>query len=130
MPSALRSRLASLADSFASAVLDAVRSTPLEGLLFETGGRPASGRTSAAAPKRAPKAARGRLKRRSAGDIAKALGEVVALVKGHKDGMRAEQIRAQLHMQSKEMPRVLAEGLANKKLKKKGQKRATTYFAA
>jgi hypothetical protein len=33
-------------------------------------------------------------------------------------------------MQSKEMPRVLAEGLAKKKLKKKGQKRATTYFAA
>jgi hypothetical protein len=130
MPSVLRSRLASLADAFASAVLDTVRSTPLEGLLFETEGQPASGRPSATAPKRAPKVTRGRLKRRSATDIAKALGEVVALVKGHKDGMRAEQIRAQLHMQSKEMPRVLAEGLAKKKLKKKGQKRATTYFAA
>jgi hypothetical protein len=43
--------------------------------------------------------------------------------------MRAEQIRAQLKMQSKEMPRVLAEGLAKRKLRKKGQKRATTYFA-
>jgi hypothetical protein len=32
-------------------------------------------------------------------------------------------------MQSKEMPRVLSEGLAKRKLKKKGQKRATTYFA-
>jgi hypothetical protein len=131
MPSVLRSRLASLAESFASAVLDAVRSTPLEGLLFETGGRPSSGRPQTpAAPKRMPRSTRGRLKRRSATDIAKALGEIVALVKGHKDGLRAEQIRAQLHMQPKEMPRVLAEGLAKKKLKKKGQKRATTYFAA
>jgi hypothetical protein len=33
-------------------------------------------------------------------------------------------------MQAKEMPRVLSEGLAKKKLKKKGQKRATTYFAS
>jgi hypothetical protein len=42
---------------------------------------------------------------------------------------RAEQIRDALKMQSKEMPRVLQEGLAKKKLKSKGQKRATTYFA-
>ena len=71
-----------------------------------------------------------RLRRRSAEDIAKALSQIVALVKGHKNGMRAEEIRTQLHMQSKEMPRVLAEGLTKRKLKKKGQKRATTYFAA
>jgi len=62
-------------------------------------------------------------------DITKALDQVVALVKGKKDGLRAEQIRAALKMQSKEMPRVLQEGLAKKKLKTKGQKRATTYFA-
>ena len=55
---------------------------------------------------------------------------MLALVKGKKDGLRAEQIRATLKMQSKEMPRVLKEGLAKKKLKTKGQKRATTYFAA
>ena len=45
-------------------------------------------------------------------------------------GLRAEQIRAALKMQSKEMPRVLQEGLAKEKLKSKGQKRATMYFAA
>jgi hypothetical protein len=33
-------------------------------------------------------------------------------------------------MESKEMPRILKEGLAKKKLKSKGQKRATTYSAA
>ena len=83
--------------------------------------------TASAAP-RARKS--GRLARRSIEDITKALDQVVALVKGKKDGLRAEQIRAALKMQSKEMPRVLKEGLDKKKLKAKGQKRATTYFAA
>jgi hypothetical protein len=32
-------------------------------------------------------------------------------------------------MESKEMPRVLKEGLAKKVLKSKGQKRSTTYTA-
>jgi hypothetical protein len=55
---------------------------------------------------------------------------VVALVKKNKNGLRAEAIRTSLGMASKEMPRVLKEGLAKKKLKAKGQKRATTYTAA
>ena len=84
--------------------------------------------------KAAPVSARvthsGRLQRRSPEDIAKALDQVVSLVKGKKDGLRAEQIRIALKMQSKEMPRILKEGLDKKKLKAKGQKRATTYTAA
>ena len=43
--------------------------------------------------------------------------------------VRAEQIRERLGMESKEMPRVLKEGLAKKVLKSKGQKRSTTYTA-
>jgi hypothetical protein len=43
--------------------------------------------------------------------------------------LRAEEIRQALQMEAKEMPRVLKEGLAKKKLKAKGQKRATTYSA-
>lgn len=54
---------------------------------------------------------------------------MVGLVKKHGDGLRAEQIRAELGMQAKELPRVLKEGLASRKLRSKGQKRATTYFA-
>lgn len=72
----------------------------------------------------------GRLPRRSLEDITKALEQVVALVKKSKTGLRAEQIRQQLDMQAKEMPRVLKEGLAKKALKSKGQKRATTYTAS
>jgi hypothetical protein len=50
-------------------------------------------------------------------------------VKKHRGGLRAEQIRAELGMLPKEMPRVLKDGLAARKLTSKGQKRATTYFA-
>jgi len=55
---------------------------------------------------------------------------VTSLVKKHKEGLRAEQIREELGLQAKELPRVLKEGLSSRKLKSKGQKRATTYFAA
>jgi hypothetical protein len=130
----LRSALDALAQSFANGVLVAIRGASLEELLADAGsgarrgpGRPRGSKT--AAPKtRARKP--GRLARRSPAEIAKALDQVVALVKGKKDGLRAEEIRAALQMESKEMPRVLREGLAKKKLKAKGQKRATTYFAA
>jgi hypothetical protein len=142
MPSSLRTNLRSLADSFAGAVLDAIRSASLEELLADAGGsRPGPGRprgssasassasSTASAPRKARRAS-GRLARRSPEQIAKALEGVVALVKKHKGGLRAEQIRAELGMQAKEMPRVLAEGLSKKKLKRRGRKRATTYTAA
>ena len=58
------------------------------------------------------------------------LDGVVALVKKHKEGLRAEQIRSELALVAKEMPRVLKEGLSSRRLKSKGQKRATTYFAS
>jgi hypothetical protein len=128
----LHSKLASLAGSFADAVLEAIKGASLEDLLSES-------RTPASRPRRepangAPRPARprapGRLRRRSQDDIANALDKVVALVKKQKDGLRAEQIRQQLGMQAKEMPRVLKEGLAKRQLKSRGQKRATTYFSA
>ncbi len=135
--SSLKSRLDSLASTFATDVVRAIQSASLEELLGEVGGarrgpgRP-NGATAAAATPRPRAAGRrgGRLPRRSADDIAKTLDRVVGLVKRHKSGLRAEQIRSELHMQAKEMPRVLKEGLSKRVLKSKGQKRATTYFAA
>jgi hypothetical protein len=140
MPSSLRTNLRSLADSFAGAVLEAIRSASLEELVADGGtGRPGPGRprgaqghtaaSTAGAPRRGRRAS-GRLARRSPEQIAKALDGIVALVKKHKGGLRAEQIRSELGMQAKEMPRVLSEGLSKKKLKKRGRKRATTYTAA
>ncbi|WP_394847349.1 hypothetical protein LZC95_07775 [Pendulispora brunnea] len=51
------------------------------------------------------------------------------LLKAHAAGLRAEQIRAALGLEAKELPRPLKELLRSKKVKTKGQKRATTYFA-
>jgi hypothetical protein len=124
----LRNQLSDLAASFADSILEAIRESSLEELLAESGGRPS--------PKRGPGRPRGsgtksgRLPRRSAEDIASELEKIVALVKKAKGGLRAEQIRTELGLQAKELPRVLKEGLASKVLKSKGQKRATTYTAA
>lgn len=128
----LRSRLEDLASSFTDSVIDAIRGTSLEELLSESGAR-GKARQSEAPPRAMPKAparaASGRLPRRSADDIATELDKVVALVQRHKDGLRAEQIRTELGMQAKELPRVLKEGLNSRQLRSRGQKRATTYFA-
>ena len=70
------------------------------------------------------------MQRRSPADIARALDAVVILVRKSKAGLRSEEIRKALKLDVREVPRVLKEGLAKKKLKSKGQKRATTYFAA
>ena len=143
MPNPLRSTLDSLANNFASAVLDAIRGASLDELVGESGGPPRRGpgrprgsstvkaaSTAARTSAPAPKARGGRLARRSPADIAKALVQIVALVKTKKAGLRSEEIRKALKLDVREVPRVLKEGLSKKKLKSKGQKRATTYFAA
>ena len=130
----LHSTLQDLASAFATSVLEAVRGGSLHELLGETSGaarrgpgRPRALESQSAKPARVSHP--GRLKRRSPEDIAQALDQVVALLKKNRGGLRAEQIREQLGMQPKEMPRVLKEGLGKKAFKSKGQKRATTYFA-
>jgi hypothetical protein len=131
--STLKSRLDSLASTFATEVVRAIQGASLEELLGEIGGAKGTSarQNGVIATTARPKAkSSGRLSRRSAEDIASTLAKIVALVKRHKEGLRAEQIRAELGMEAKEMPRVLKEGLAKKALKSKGHKRATTYFVA
>ncbi len=133
----LRSQLNELAAHFADAIVNAIRGSSLEELLAQTGGSVGSGRgrgrprgLAVATEPKARGRRSGRLPRRSAEEIAAELDRIVGLVKKSKAGLRAEEIRAALKMQSKEMPRILKEGLATKVLKSKGQKRATTYTAA
>jgi hypothetical protein len=136
----LRSALSELASSFTDSVLEAIRTASIEELLAQTSmnasgngrrARSAAGPAPKAAPAaKARAAASGRLPRRSDEEIGAALDGVVALVKKNKEGLRAEQIRAALGLQAKELPRILKQGLSSRKLKSKGQKRATTYFAA
>jgi hypothetical protein len=140
-PMDLRARIQQLATHFAASVLGVIREASLDELL----GPRAEGGLSAAAPRthvgkrkqkevprplaKAPRARpAGRLPRRSAADIAKTVGTIVALLRKHKAGLRAEQIRDALGLVAKEMPRPLSEGVKSRAFKKKGQKRATTYF--
>jgi hypothetical protein len=137
MPNLLNT-LNDLANSFASSVLDVIRNASIEEL---SGGvkanassdrpsRPSSGTQGVLALTKAPKRKAGRLARRSPEQIAETLETIVALLKSKKSGLRAEQVRRTLDLDVREMPRVLKEGLVKRKLKSKGQKRATTYFAA
>jgi hypothetical protein len=137
--SALKSSLQTLAASFAEDVIRAIQGASLQELLGEVAGTRARRGAAVAAEVESPsRPARGgaalkrtgRLKRRSADDIAATLDRIVGLLKQHPAGLRAEQIRRQLDMVAKELPRPLAEGLDAKVLRKKGQKRATVYFAA
>jgi|SRR5450432_3113368 hypothetical protein len=129
----LRSQLDSLAATFANAIVDAIRGASLHELVASDGRAAPAARAAAAPVARALPAAKstrtGRLKRRSSEDIGQVLDQIVALVKKNKDGLRAEQIRSELSLQAKELPRVLKEGLSSKRLRKAGQKRATVYSA-
>jgi hypothetical protein len=137
----LRSALNELASSFTDSVLEAIRSASIQELMAQTGhSTGGNGRRSRSAASPAPKApapakasrttTSGRLARRTDEEISTALDGVVALVKKNREGLRAEQIRSELGLQPKELPRILKQGLSTRKLKSKGQKRATTYFAA
>jgi hypothetical protein len=55
--------------------------------------------------------------------------QVVALVNKSKTGLRSEEIRKTLNLDVREVPRILKTGVQSKKLKAKGQRRATTYSA-
>src|ERR1700733_7336505 len=119
----LKSKIASLADSFAAGVLAAIRSASLDEILAGGGaaapakrgpGRPrkaAASAPAAAAPKSAPvkpapfKPAKrgkgGRLARRSPSDIEHVVGLIVAKLGEHKDGLRSEQLQKELKLDKK-----------------------------
>ncbi len=119
----LKSEIARLAEDFAAAVFAAIRTASLEEILSETS-RPRRSTGGSRAPRES-----GRRVRRSAADIASTVDAIEALLQKNPTGLRAEQIRAELGLQAKELPRPLAEGLSQKRFSKEGQKRATTYFA-
>jgi hypothetical protein len=137
----LKARIQQLASQFAYSVLDVIRQTSLDELLGERGMPKPPLARGAGVPLPAPRAAAGRaprggrapsarLARRSPEDIAKTVSSITSLLKKHKGGLRAEQIRDALGLSPKEMPRPLAEGVSSRAFKKRGQKRATTYFVA
>jgi hypothetical protein len=140
----LKNQIATLADSFAAGVLAAIRSASLEDIL-EGGSAPAAparrgpgrppksnGVAAAAAPslKPAKRGKGGRLARRSASDIEHVIGLIVGKLGEHKTGLRSEQLQKALKLSKKEIVGPLNQGLAARKITKKGERRSTTYFAA
>jgi hypothetical protein len=138
MPS-IRSAVEAAAADFVEAIMAIFNDVSLDDLAAERSGGARPRKTSGITPSMAkalkatsigrPKKKGARLARRSPEQIAEIVGRVVGLLKKNKDGLRSEQIRAELAMAAKEMPRVLQEGLDSKKMRKRGEKRATVYFA-
>lgn len=136
MTNALRSHLNELAKSFTEGVLAAIRAASIEDLQAESGAARSSGRArrrggggGQPAPLH-PLRKGGRLARRTQAQIEATLAKVVAAVRATRGkGLRAEDIRKQLGLDVREVPRVLKEGVRTKKLKAKGRKRATVYRA-
>jgi len=132
--STLHQTINALASEFAHSLLRALRNASLDEIISEThAGHSATGggRRRGRAPSSGAAARRGggRLRRRSQNDINAVVTKIVSLLKANKKGLRAEEIRAQLHLDRREIPRPLAEALRKKLVSKKGKKRATTYFA-
>jgi hypothetical protein len=137
--SKLRSTIESLSSQFAASIIEALRGASIEELFAVAhggggGARRGRGRPAGAAsapmttaPRRRGKG--GRLARRTADDIGQMVDAIVDLLGKTPNGLRAEQIRSALGVESKELPRPLAEAVSAGKITKQGQKRATTYFA-
>jgi hypothetical protein len=128
MPSSLRSRLGELAFAFASEIVDAIRSSSLQELLAQSSGATGVGRTAGHSPRSAASGRRGRLARRSESDIEGVSDRIATLLRKHRGGLRAEQIRQELGLPASELSRPLKQGLSSGRFSKTGRKRATVYF--
>ena len=131
----LKDAVADLSEAFATMLLEAVGKASL-GELADL----ANGGTSSAPARRgrpvgstnktsSKKSAKGKRVRRTVADLDAAASKIVAFVKKHKNGVSAETIREELGLERKELPRPIKHALSQRLISKKGQKRATLYFA-
>lgn len=137
MQKQLEQTLTEIAIRFADSILQAVRSAPFGELKAEiqnapTARTPAAGRSKsvAKAPVRGAKevpAARKTARKGGRGGSATA-EDVLALLRQHPEGMRAEQLKGALGVDRTVLSPLLAEVVSSRRAIKKGQARATTYF--
>lgn len=128
--STLKKTIEDLAADFALSIIDALRAASIDELTGVGRGTVRAARAPGRAPSAEGGRRSGRLGRRSANDIGRMVENIVSLLQSQPEGLRAEQIREALAVQAKELPRPLADGLAAGRIKKSGQKRATTYFVS
>lgn len=122
----LQSTIQSLAETFASDLVNALRSLSLEEILGATGKTAATGATPAPKKRGRPAGSKNGATQGSAPISADA---IVALLKKHKSGLRAELLRRELGAAKPAFNYHVAKAFADKRIKKTGKKRATTYFA-
>ena len=152
----LKNAIEGLAQQLASGILAAVRSASLDEILSDRGspakrgpgrppkavtastpattkkrgrGRPPKSASPAASPTAPKKRGKGgRLPRRSPEDIEKVIGSITKALASAGKGLRSEELQKVLKLDKKEITGPIAQALAAKKISKKGEKRATTYF--
>jgi len=131
----LHATINALASEFAHDLLRALRDAPLKDIVAETSSghvqrraarRVSDGTKSIAGHKRV---------RRSPETLKKLADQIVALVAKHPKGIRAEELKAAMGVKpgnvgAKVFTKPLSVALASKKIRKRGHRRATTYFSA
>jgi hypothetical protein len=124
----LRNKIESLTADFITGVLAAIRECSLEELVGDGPSSPREPAVDKPRRGRPPGTSSGRLARRSAEDIEGMADKIISCVKAAgKDGLRAEQIRAEVSIPKNEWLRPLQLALDSKGLTKTGNKRATVY---
>lgn len=141
----LQTTIQSLSSDFAHKLLIAFRSASFEDVLetsklAATNGHTvvtavpaksiaaaAAKKTAAPAKKAAAPVASDKRIRRTAEDISEGVDQIVSLLQKHPDGLRSENIREELEMERKFLPKLITEALASKRITKSGEKRATLY---
>jgi hypothetical protein len=119
----LHSTIKDLASAFANQVLIALRAVSLDELVESASGAP----RAAAQRSKAPVTRRKR-RRRSAADLEAAVVAIVDALKEAKSGLRAEVLREKLGLARNELPLAVRKALSEKRIRKTGAQRATTYF--
>ena len=113
-------------DTFVNEMSDLIRQAALEAVSDALGGAQPRRATSRAAS--VVSAPAGKRIRRSAEDLEK-LGERIVTYVQKNPGARMEDISKSLRRPTKELRRPVQALLAEKRVRTKGQKRATQYFA-
>ena len=126
----LQSRLRSLADTFVSGVLGALRGASLSELTALTGGRVAvsPGKRSAKGGAK-QRGSAGRRVRRSSDSVAELAARAAAFIKSSGGNVAVSDIAKGLGVDKDDISRPLAVALQQRQIRKTGEKRLTRYFA-
>lgn len=120
----LRNTIAVLAAKFADDIVHVISASLSAHLRPSTGASP--GRRVA----RAGRNVRGGRVRRSAAQLAELADRIVTELGRRPDGARAEELRVTLKLPRSAIARPMAQLLAERRVRKTGQKRRTTYFVS